>query len=690
MPFGPLDLTTVARRAILAVVVAGTVVGAQATTASAAATYLDAPGSPFPMTSDPSALAVGDLDGDGKPDIVSSSQVQSRFDVLKGDGAGGFSPAAGSPVATGSGLLDVELVDVNGDGDLDLLGAASLANALAVYLGDGAGGFAAAPGSPFSVGGTRPVTLAAGDFDEDGVVDVVTANIFSDSYSLLLGTGTGAFVPAAGSPFAGGPYPRPVSVGDVNADSHLDVVGAGANGSPVSVLLGDGLGALIPAPGSGFIFGSDGSDLDLGDLDGDSDLDLAITDAGNSRIRFFGNDGSGGFLALPSSKVLSPKPTKLVLFDGDADGALDFAYNSGYDSGVGILLGDGSGAFAPPSPKLLTSGLFPTLAATSALAVADVNGDGEPDLISSVNSGYLSVLLHFGGPEHAIPVPPLAFSQQAVGTLSPARVFSIENTGDQPLHVSATQVIGPDAGDFLVTASTCQGVALEPGDTCSVSVRFAPSAAGVESATVRVLDDTIAGFTAVAVSGTGGSAPTGPQGAAGTNGSNGTNGADGAAGANGAAGTNGADGAKGADGTNGLNGTNGSNGTAGGTGPIGPTGATGARGEPGATGARGATGPPRGATGMAICDATGTGPGETSLGLSIDCDLPALRFKRSVRLTRAGKTVATGTQSADGTFALTRRPGAEITPGVYGLTRSYRKGKRTISQRQLIRIGAAG
>jgi hypothetical protein len=135
-------------------------------------------------TGQPWFAAVGDVNGDTKPDVVATHHEQSKLTVLLGDGAGHFTESPNSPFDFGRSAFEVILADVNHDGRLDVLAAAG--EGVRVMLGDGRGNFQPAPGSPFLTG--RGVwRLAVADMNGDGKLDIVTSNLESRSVSILLG-----------------------------------------------------------------------------------------------------------------------------------------------------------------------------------------------------------------------------------------------------------------------------------------------------------------------------------------------------------------------------------------------------------------------------------------------------------------------------------------------------------------------
>jgi hypothetical protein len=129
-------------------------------------------------------VAIGDINGDRRPDLVATHHDQSALTVMLGDGRGVFSEASESPFELGHSAWQIVLADVNRDGKPDVIAAAG--DGVRIMLGDGQGGFRPAPSSPFVVGrGTWQ--LAVSDVNGDGKSDVVTANSESGTISILLG-----------------------------------------------------------------------------------------------------------------------------------------------------------------------------------------------------------------------------------------------------------------------------------------------------------------------------------------------------------------------------------------------------------------------------------------------------------------------------------------------------------------------
>jgi len=334
-----------------------------ASLANPAGTLVAAPGSPFVAGSGLYSVAVGDFNGDGKQDLVTEDYFGGNVVVLLGDGKGGFTPAAGSPFAAGAVPVAVTVGDFNGDGNQDLA-VSNVRGTVTVLLGDGSGGFTEAPGSPFNAG-TSPYSIAVGDFNGDGIQDLAVGslNLGVNTVTVLLGNGVGGFAPAPGSPFAVGEGPLSIVVGDFNGDGIQDLATANLgdfDGNTVTVLLGDGTGGFAPAPGSPFTVGTEPWSIAVGDFNGDGIPDLAAATGAGVTV-LLGN-GLGGFTVPTGSQYAvggvyyPPGAVFLTVGDFNGDGIPDLAARGESDN-ITVLLG----------AKAATSS---TLSTTSPLTVA--------------------------------------------------------------------------------------------------------------------------------------------------------------------------------------------------------------------------------------------------------------------------------------------------------------------------------
>jgi hypothetical protein len=197
--------------------------------------FTPAPGSPFAVGRAPYPHAVGDVNGDGKLDIVTPNVGSNNVTVLLGNGRGSFTAAANSPYAVATRPFYIAIGDVSGDAKPDLMTTHDDINLMTTLLGDGRGGFSAAPASPFDLG-RRAYKLVAADVNRDGRADLIIGTEASDSVTVLLGSERGGYTHAAGSPYTAGRNPR-VAIGDVNGDGKPDIITANNGSGDITVLL---------------------------------------------------------------------------------------------------------------------------------------------------------------------------------------------------------------------------------------------------------------------------------------------------------------------------------------------------------------------------------------------------------------------------------------------------------------------
>jgi len=348
--------------------------------------------SPLAVGKNPNDIVLGDVNGDGKPDIVTVNPGSRDISVLLGDGTGNFTPVENSLSLDSTSHLAV-IGDVNNDRKADLLISSHDSYGVDFLLGNGQGNFSSAPGSPFSVlDSTRPHNhgLAAGDINKDGNLDFVTSNYGHHSVSVMLGNGKGSFAPAPASPFKVGRGPYPLVLGDVNQDGNLDIITPNVSSNNVSMLLGDGKGDFSSAPNSPFAVETRPYFATTGDLNGDGNPDIITSHDDINKISFLLGDGKGGFKAAPSSPLdIGKRGWKAEVADINQDSLTDLVMcNTGVDY-VTVMLGDGKGNFdhAPGSPYKVGNG--PT-----GIAVGDLNGDGKQDIVvANARGNNVTVLL---------------------------------------------------------------------------------------------------------------------------------------------------------------------------------------------------------------------------------------------------------------------------------------------------------
>jgi len=425
---------------------------------------------------EPSAIAVADVNGDGKLDLVvanycaSSGCTNGSVAVLLGNGDGTFQ-AAQTYSSGGADAVSIAVADVNGDGKPDIVVASACANSscagecvVGVLLGNGDGTFQAA--QTYSSGGFRSVSVAVADVNGDGKPDIVVANYCASSsctsdslVGVLLGNGDGTFQTAQ-TYGSGGLGADSVAVADVNGDGKPDIVvanecvsaagGCAPGDGVVGVLLGNGDGTFQPVQtydSGGYV----ASSIAVADVNGDGKPDLVVanwcqvdtgcTSADYGVVAVLLGNGDGTFQAARTYNAGGDLATFITVGDVNGDGKPDVVVANGSADGVGVLLGNGDGTFQA-AQNYSSGGQNP-----SSIAVADVNGDGKLDLVATGwcevgtscpngNNGLVGVL--FGNGD---------------GTFQAAQSYSYGDKYDA--YSTAVGDLNGDGKPDLVVASGC-------------------------------------------------------------------------------------------------------------------------------------------------------------------------------------------------------------------------------------------
>ncbi|HTC94711.1 MAG TPA: FG-GAP-like repeat-containing protein [Terriglobales bacterium] len=344
-------------------------------------------------------VAIGDINGDGRPDLAIANYVTNDVTVLLNT-ATSLQPLT---LTVGAGPNAVALGDFNGDGRLDLATANFKDNDVSVLLQGTNGAFQPAVNYSADLG---PISIADGDFNGDGKLDLAVVNGSGNSVSVLLGNGDGTFQPAVN--YSVGNRPYFVAIGDVNGDGKLDLAVVNQFDNNVSVLLGNGDGTFQPAVN--YNTGSAPEAVAIADLNRDGKADLVVANYLAGTVSVLIGKGDGTFQPA-NSYAAGPFPQSIAVGDFNGDGKLDLVVannNSGSPNGiVSILPGNGDGSFRQPFGVNVGSNVDALMA-----AVGDFNSDGKADLIVGTLVGA-SIVLNTGGTTVAPPVPisPVVFGQ---------------------------------------------------------------------------------------------------------------------------------------------------------------------------------------------------------------------------------------------------------------------------------------
>lgn len=515
---------------------------------------------------------------------------------------GGLYVSAGSATPVGDQPAGLSFADFNGDNFLDLAVACSgLIDAVHILYGDGLGGFTAGPVLTSLDGiGIDPRAIRALDLNDsaDAYADLIVTNAGSDDVTVLLGDGTGAFTPAAASPVAVGD--EPVAIAVEPAEPHRAFV-TNRSSNNLSVISDPAGVGSVETVSTGIGVGPAAVALTIDSVPMPTEELVAVANTGGPSVSVLDGPPSPyspltgspfGFTGLPSGIAAGPfagNYREIVSSGGNYNSvSIDFVVSDAANDAVRFFVGDGDLGFVPGVGSL-TTGDGPVAVAEGDLDANGISGD-----IVTANSGggTLSVLINSRTSGWAAAPGSLTFGEQPRYTMGADQMITVTNSGGLPVLISRVQVLGADAGDFVVASEDCRGYVIPAGydATCGVRVRFSPSATGARSATLRVTDQ-FGHVQSVSMVGTGGDLPTGPTGATGATGVTGATGATGATGPTGASGDTGPTGANGSTGSTGATGATGSTGTTGDTGATGPNGADGSIGPTGSTGPAGAQGP---------------------------------------------------------------------------------------------------
>jgi len=324
---------------------------------------------------------VADLDGDGDVDVVGCNTHPGSFSVLLNDGNGGMEIQTAYTFGEEH-PQSVALADVDGDMDIDAVSCDNLNHDIWVHRNKGDGTFFPPTRTPVGPG---PINVKLADLDADGDLDAVTANEGASRVSVLFNTGDGTFIREAADDVRVGSAPKAVEAVDLDGDGSLDLAVANSGSRFVSVLWNRGDGT----------FEEERLDLQLvsvpnhvaaGDLDGDGDVDLVTADTDRKTVTVLRNSGGRTFRDAVTYPTGVPAYS-VILVDFNGDEKPDLATANELSSTVSVLLGRGDGTFRSPS-------VFPAGGGPRFVFAADFDMDGDMDLVTTNREGRSFTLFY--------------------------------------------------------------------------------------------------------------------------------------------------------------------------------------------------------------------------------------------------------------------------------------------------------
>ena len=384
-------------------------------------------GAVYPTGSVPDGIAVGDLNGDGVPDVVTADAGSDSMSVLIGNKDGTYQPRV--VYKTGQNPSSVTLADLDGDGKLDAIVTNNDDNTITIWWGNGDGTFG--PATTLLNTGSGPHRVAVGDLDGDGHLDFAVVNWTGTSATVFYGNGNRTFTSQTlgtwGAPdsiafgnltnsgkldivvggeretvyvnqggrqfkqtgnFQPGFHSDNVIIKDINGDGKGDVISASQHESVLNILYGNGDGTLDDNTNDIITYGLSGgaTSLIMTDVNGDGIGDLIVGYSAGSAISVLIGTADGHFLARSDSSITSAADHVVATKLGGSNN-IDLIGSSSTTNA--IVLFHGNPGVALGNPVAFPVGLSPT-----GIAVGDLNGDGHPDLVTANTvDNTVSVLL---------------------------------------------------------------------------------------------------------------------------------------------------------------------------------------------------------------------------------------------------------------------------------------------------------
>jgi uncharacterized protein (TIGR02145 family) len=343
----------------------------------------------------PTSVAVGDLDGDGKPDLAVTNFAANTVSVFRNTSTGEtISFDAEVHFATGTHPHSVAIGDIDGDGKPDLAVANNGTDNVSVLRNTSTSGtISFAAQSVFSIGySAGPSSVAIGDIDGDGKPDLAVANLNVNTVSVFRNTSIGGAISfASQTVYSTGSGPFSVVIGDVDGDGKPDLAVANNTSNNVSILRNTSTsGSIGFAAQLAFTTGTSPLSLAIGDVDGDGKPDLAVANSGYNTVSVLKNTSTSNAVSFATQEVYTTgtNPQSVAIGDLDGDSKPDLAV-ANKDITVSVLKNtctSGSLNFAAKVD-------YANVAIAHSVAIGDVNGDGKPDLaVANYDENSISVL----------------------------------------------------------------------------------------------------------------------------------------------------------------------------------------------------------------------------------------------------------------------------------------------------------
>ncbi|CAF2520379.1 unnamed protein product [Rotaria sp. Silwood2] len=416
--------------------------------------------------SQPESLAVHDFNNDGRVDIVVVNSGTNDIGILLGYGNGSFATMIRYSTGENSKPVAIVLTDINNDGRIDIVVTNSATKNIGILFGHGNLIFDDIIICPTG-NNSRPQSVAVGDFDNDGQMDIVITNYHDDSISIFLGYENGSFTTQVTYSAGYQSWPSWITVGDFNNDNRLDIATSNFNMNNVGIFLGNENGTFDPVRPFSTGDGSSPHFVEARDFNNDGILDIAVANYGTNNIVVLFGFGDGSFLLGTAYRTdLESAPYALAIGDFNDDSRLDIAVVNEKSNDISIFLGYGREFYAGVTSYNMGFGSQP-----HSVAIGDLNNDGRSDIVvANYGTHNISILL---GRSHGV-FDSIATYSTGVGS-APYSVSVADFNNDNQLDIVVTNsetdniaiLLGYGNGTFVIEATYSTGARSRP---CAVAV----------------------------------------------------------------------------------------------------------------------------------------------------------------------------------------------------------------------------